>query len=74
MKVQDEWAKDRIQLPWDFQIKNLGEEFYDADLTLRQHELFQSQNDQVTENTNWLFNVFNKSQQLAVNDKNKHNS
>jgi len=49
MKVQDELAKDRIQLPWDFQIKNLGEEFYYADLTLRQHELFQSQNDQVTE-------------------------
>jgi hypothetical protein len=32
-----------------FLIKNLGEEFYDADLTLRQRELFQNQNDQVTE-------------------------
>jgi hypothetical protein len=49
MKVQDELAKDRIQLPLGFLIKNLGEEFYDADLTLRQRELFQNQNDQVTE-------------------------
>jgi hypothetical protein len=49
MKVQDEAANDRIQLPWYFLKKTLGEEFFDTDLTLLQHALFQSQNDRVTE-------------------------
>lgn len=33
MMVQDEEAKDKIQLPWNFQIENLKEESYDANPT-----------------------------------------
>lgn len=52
--VQDAATKDKIQLPWDFQIGNLEEEFYDEDLTWPQYALLQSQNGQVTEIINDL--------------------
>lgn len=49
MKVQDEVAKGRIQLPLDFQIEIEEEESCDEGLTLPSLVLCQSQNDQATQ-------------------------
>lgn len=73
MKAQDEATKDRIQLPWDFLIKNLGEEFCDADQTLLQHALFQSQNGKVTgeKKPNHLIMAKNKGNLMPLAKVNK---
>lgn len=48
MKVQDEVAKGKIQLPWDFLIANLEGGSCDVNLTLQQYVLFHCQIYQVT--------------------------
>jgi hypothetical protein len=60
MKVQDEVAKGRIQLPLDFQIEIEEEESYDEGLTLPSLVLCQSQNDQATERNNLINHIYIK--------------
>jgi hypothetical protein len=58
MKVQDEVAKGRIQLPLDFQIEIEEEESCDEGLTLPSLVLCQSQNDQATERNNLINHIY----------------
>ena len=60
MRVQDEVAKGRIQLPLDFLIKVVEEESCDQGLTLLLHVLCQSQNDQATERNNLINHIKKK--------------
>jgi len=74
MKVQDEVAKGRIQLPLDFQIEIEEEESCDEGLTLPSLVLCQSQNDQATERNNLINHIYiyiKNSIQTHISKQNK---